>query len=255
MIDVHSHVLPGLDDGAKNDLDLIAMARAAVKDGITRVIATPHHANGSYDNEAGVVLDAVERANALLQQESIPLRLGAGQEVRLYRELVEDYHEGKLLTLAGSKYLLLEFPSGRVPSGADEMVHELAVIGITPIIAHPERNMELAGNPERLRQLIELGALTQVTTHSLLGVFGKKIASLSVDWCKQQLVHVIASDAHDPSYRCFGLQGAYEMIEARVSREIAEYCRLNAERIWLNEPIEALVPVLARKPWYLRWKS
>ncbi|MBR3118222.1 MAG: tyrosine protein phosphatase, partial [Oceanobacillus sp.] len=114
MIDIHSHILPGVDDGAKTEEDSLDMARAAVAQGITTIIATPHHKNGKYDNDAKSIINHVAILNELFKKEKIDLRVLAGQETRINGDMVQDIEKGELLPLNGSKYLFVEFPSGQV---------------------------------------------------------------------------------------------------------------------------------------------
>jgi len=188
MIDIHSHILPGLDDGARDLEQSLELARQAVREGIHTVIATPHHRNGRYDNPGGAVRQAAEALARELAAAGIPLKLRCGQEIRVYAELPEDLERGEALTLNGSRYLLLELPSGYVPQGMDELLHELRVMGRVPVIAHPERNRELAADPGRLAAWVRQGVLLQLTSHSVSGALGPRLARLCLDWCRRNLV-------------------------------------------------------------------
>ena len=175
MIDLHCHILPGIDDGAQTVTDSLAMAKQAVSEGIHTIVATPHHQNGKYVNEHDSIIYQVGQLNDELKQNEIPLKILPGQEVRLYGDLLEDYEAGKIVTLnETNKYILIEFPSNHVPRYAEQLLYELRVKGMIPIIVHPERNAELIERPDKLYDLVSKGALTQVTAGSLLGKFGKK---------------------------------------------------------------------------------
>lgn len=254
MIDMHCHILPGLDDGADGMGEALRMAEAAVRDGITAVIATPHHANGRFDNEASVVREAVRVLNDALREGGIALRVYPGQEVRIYGELLDDLQKGRVIPLHQSSYLLLELPPDRIPKESAELVHELQCSGITPIIAHPERNMEIARHPERLKQLIELGAFAQVTSHSVSGAFGGKTQSLALRLCRERLVQLVASDAHDPVRRSFGLGAAYSFLGKKLGTSFAEECKHNADRLLQGLPMAK--PILDKPrsgKWYRFW--
>lgn len=251
MIDIHAHILPFVDDGSSDLEESLQMARMAVSEGIHTVIATPHHANGNYDNEAARVREAVESLQKLLEYRNISLRIVAGQEIRGYSDLLRDYERGALLTLADSSYLLLEFPSGQVPPQAREWIHELGISGVTAVIAHPERNKELAGSPETLAGLIEAGALAQVTSHSLTGAFGRSIQKTALQMCRSRLIHFVASDAHNVKFRPFALKEAYSLLEKEAGKEIADACRRNAASLLANESIPYEEPRLAKKRWSL----
>ncbi|QWU18516.1 protein tyrosine phosphatase [Paenibacillus sophorae] len=238
MIDIHSHILPFADDGASGWEDALAMARDAHEDGIQTVIATPHHANGQYLNPADNIMDGVAKMNEKLCLEGIPLTVLPGQEIRVYANLLDDLERGVLLPLASSRYMLLEMPSSRVPSRMEELCHELIIQGYVPVIAHPERNAEIAAHPERLERLVGLGAVGQLTAQSLTGEFGGKLQKLSLELCRRNTIHVLASDAHNGDSRPFGLYRAYQMIDKQLGGEIAGYFRKNAQNIVSNIPIE-----------------
>lgn len=237
MIDIHSHILPFRDDGAADWEAALAMAQDANRDGITTVIATPHHANGMYMNPASDIRQAVSELNERLRQIGNSLIVLPGQEIRIYDDLFNDLEQGQLLSLAGSRYILLEMPSSRVPRNMEEVCHELIIQGFVPVIAHPERNAGVAADPSQLERLIELGALGQVTAQSLAGVLGNKLQKLSLELCRRNLVHLVASDAHDSANRPFGLREAYSTLEKELGLEICGYFRKNAQKIVLNDEI------------------
>jgi protein-tyrosine phosphatase len=243
MIDMHCHILPKLDDGADSLADSIAMARTAVQDGITEVIATPHHANGRYHNEAFAVIRAVEELNLQLHEQQIPLKVWPGQEIRVYQNLINDLERGIIISLNQSRYTLIEFPSDKIPSQIEEYIHELNVIGKVAIIAHPERNQEIIRNPDLLFQLIRLGALSQITAGAVSGGFGTKIQSLAFKLCEANLVHFIASDAHNTTNRPFGLAVAYQMLSDRFGKEHVEHYQMNARAVVNNHPITIKAPI------------
>lgn len=234
MIDIHCHILPFLDDGASDWEAALVMAQDAHREGITSVIATPHHANGQYMNNAPKIKEAVEMMNERLRQAGNPLLVLPGQEIRIYGELLNDLERGELLSLADSRYILLEMPSSRVPRNMEEICHELIIQGFVPVIAHPERNAEIAADPSKLERLIELGSLGQVTAQSLAGVFGNKLQKLSLELCRRNAVHVLASDAHDSVHRPFGLNAAYVVMEKELGPEMRDYVRGNAQQIMTN---------------------
>ncbi|WP_410514268.1 tyrosine protein phosphatase [Paenibacillus sp. BR2-3] len=237
MIDIHSHILPFMDDGAADWEAALGMAQDAIRDGITTIIATPHHANGQYMNPAPSIEQAVKVMNERLRQLGNPLLVLPGQEIRVYGDLLNDLEHGQLLSLAGSRYILLEMPSSRVPRNMEEVCHELTIQGYVPVIAHPERNAEVAADPARLERLIEQGALGQVTAQSVAGVFGSKLQKLSLELCRKKLVHVVASDAHDSGHRPFGLSEAYRVLEKQLGTEVSGFFRENAEKIVGNKEI------------------
>lgn len=253
MIDIHAHILPGIDDGAKDEQEAILMARAAVEEGITAIIATPHHANGRYDNPGHEIKNRIHAFNLMLKDHGISLKVQPGQEVRIHQGLLEALEQGQTITLSESKYLLLELPSSFVPPYTEEMIHELRVLGITPIIAHPERNAELAASPSILMRLLERGALTQLTSHSVDGLFGRKLQKLCLEWCRQGMVHLISSDAHNVNDRPFALNKAYSVISSHVNDTVVAELKDNSERLISQLEIRTLHPVLLSKKWWKLW--
>lgn len=254
MIDIHCHILPGLDDGSPSLEHSLQMARMAVRDGIRTVIATPHHANGKYDNPAESTREHVKSLTAELKRHDIPLQVCPGQEVRVYSDLILDMENGSLLTLNDSRYLLIEFPSHRIPSTIKEIIHELKVMQITPILAHPERNKEIAETPAKLFDLIELGALCQLTSHSITGLFGPAIRNQSLDMCRRNWIHFISSDAHNVTHRPFALREAYAEIDTEIGSMYSSYYQKNAKAIVENQSVMIhSEPVPIKKKWYRLW--
>ena len=243
MIDLHCHILPGIDDGAKSMDDSLDMARRAVSQGITHVLATPHYKNGRWDNEKGDILRYVDILQMELDHRNIPLKLFPGQEVRIVGELIEDIAANKIQFIdEDNQYLLIEFPTISVPHFTEQLFFELQKKNITPIIVHPERNHAILNNPNELLYLIEKGALAQLTAGSYVGSFGKKIQQLSHQLVKNDLVHFIASDAHNIHSRDFYMEEAYEKLEKEFGRQKVEQFKqttkdlINGELIVTNPP-------------------
>jgi len=248
MIDIHCHVLPGMDDGAKDETDAIAMAQQAVNSGISTVIATPHHKNRTYENEKSFIQKDVIRLNQLFEESNIPLDVLAGQEVRIFGDIVEDFEKGEIQTLNDSKYLLLEFPSDSVPQYAEQLIFDIQRAGITPVIAHPERNRDLYTDPNRLYELVSQGALAQLTAGSLTGRFGKEINQVSHQMLEHNLIHFIASDAHNVDTRNFEtLKEAYDIIKQSYGAIIQYSLEENAQYLIHNENINQNEPIRIQK--------
>ncbi|TLS35174.1 tyrosine-protein phosphatase [Pseudalkalibacillus caeni] len=248
MIDIHCHILSGVDDGARNEINSIEMARKAVEEGITKIVATPHHKNGHHHNERSRILEAIEKLNQQLKVENIPLTILPGQEIRINGEMEEEYESHQLLTFNDQhNHMLVEFPSSNVPSYSKKLFFDLQLRGITPVIAHPERNKELMENPDRLYDLVKNGALTQLTASSLTGDFGKKIKKFSIQLIEHGLTHFLASDAHNCTNRSFHLQEAYNIVENQLSSEVKFQFQENAERLVHGETIFKEIPDRIKK--------
>ncbi|UTR16175.1 tyrosine protein phosphatase [Salipaludibacillus sp. LMS25] len=234
MIDIHCHILPYLDDGAQSEKDLVSMAQVASEDGITTIVATPHHKNGSYENVKETVLKAVESANNILQKKDIEVLIKPGQECRLYGEIIADFRAGYIQTLNDSKYLFVEFPSSQVPRFSKQLFYDLQIEGVVPVIVHPERNHVFIKKPDMLYEFVKNGALTQVTAGSVAGKFGKKISKFSFELIESHLTHFIASDAHNTLNRTFNMAEAYDVINRKYGIDYNHYFKENAERL-LND--------------------
>lgn len=196
MIDIHCHILPGVDDdGAPDTETSIAMARIAANDGIHTIIATPHLTSAAYPREK--LLAAVAQLNMALQQQSIPITILFGAEVQAHIALsVADR-----FCLAGSSFLLVEFPHSYLPADASELISALTTRSITPIIAHPERNIQIGREPWRLITLLEMGAKIQVTAESITGKMGMTAKNCAEYLLQNGHVHYLATDSHAPGFR------------------------------------------------------
>lgn len=230
MIDIHCHILPCLDDGAKDLDETIAMAKRATEEGITKIIATPHFKKREYENSKEKILQTVEMVNREISQAKIPLTILPGQEPRIDGELLQDYNKGEILSLNnGGKYLFIEFPSGHVPRYAEQLLFDIQLNRLTPVIVHPERNSEILENPDLLYRFVRNGACTQITASSVTGHFGKKIKKFSLQLVEYNLTHFLASDAHNLSTRPFRMKEAYDVLVKEYGVAADYYFRENAE--------------------------
>src|SRR5699024_10075261 len=139
MIDIHNHILPGIDDGPTSIKESVQMAKDAYAQGITKIVASPHHQNGMFINEKEDIVIQVNVLNELIEAHDMPVTVVPGHEVQIYDELIEDLKAGKILTINDSKYLLLEFPFDYIPNNTYNIIRQLLQQNIIPIITHPER--------------------------------------------------------------------------------------------------------------------
>lgn len=207
MIDLHCHLLPGVDDGPKTWAEALALGAQLAEEGVTLAVATPHIFRARYPNPTPeVVRDHIARLNRALEGR---MRVLPGAEVRIVSE-VRDWAErfsrasadgDRSLLLAGAPYMLLEFPPEIIPSGVERLFFDLLTIGVRPILAHPERHAVMRRRPERLRRFVEQGCGVQVDAPSLLGDHGAEAQRAAWRWIAEGLVHVVASDAHGPRTR------------------------------------------------------
>ncbi|WP_409302885.1 tyrosine-protein phosphatase [Peribacillus sp. SCS-155] len=243
MIDIHCHILPGVDDGAQSINESIEMAKIAISEGITSIIATPHHRNGKYENTKHAILSKVDELNEVLKQQSLSLQILPGQEPRIYGEMLECYQNGELLTLNNTyKYLFIEFPSNHVPRYTDQLLYDIQMEGLIPIIVHPERNQEIIENPDILYQLVKKGALTQITASSMVGYFGKKISKFTNQLIGANLAHFISSDAHNVSNRRFMFSESLDLVEKQYGTDMVYFFIENAELLVKGNAIYKEIP-------------
>ncbi len=200
MIDLHCHLLPGIDDGPETLAEALEMARIAVANGIEEACVTPHMHPGRWDNDLAKIAAAVDSYRAALAEARIPLMLGFAAEVRLEYDVLPLIEAGRvpfLGTLDGYQVMLLEFPHSHVPVGADKFVTWLLARSIRPLIAHPERNKDLMRDPARIEPFVKVGCLLQLTADSVAGAFGELSALRAREFLERGWVSVLASDAHD----------------------------------------------------------
>jgi protein-tyrosine phosphatase len=195
--DLHCHMLPGIDDGAKDLDQALAMARLALADGIRTALMTPHHLNGVYVNRSADVQAAVAAFRKALLAEGIGLKILPGSELHLVPELPGELASGQALTLGNhGRAALVELPVHTVPMGVEHILEQILDQGVVPIIAHPERNTQLRREPERLEEWVAMGCLAQITAQSCTGLFGPQVQAASQKLISRGLIHIAASDAH-----------------------------------------------------------
>lgn len=230
MVDLHCHLLPGIDDGSKDIASSLELAQQAVSNGITHVLATPHHLDNQYINHAVDVVKRTEVFQKRLILEGISLKVFPSQEIHINGDLLKHYDD--LLGIDVKKhYVLLELPHSNVPQYTKQMIFDLKKYGSTPVIVHPERNTEIQENLDLLYEFIEAGALAQLTSTSYIGGFGEHVAKISDKLVKHNLVQVFASDAHALQGRGFTMREAFDKLRADFGAEKASEFENNAERL------------------------
>lgn len=238
MIDIHSHILPVGDDGSDNLTEAVQLAQLAVAEGVTELVATPHHRNGIWNAEREKVERLVEKVQEKLVENHIPLKIHPGQEIRLHDELFSDIEQDRVLFIDPyQKYLLLELPFRSLPENAVDVVKKLVAQKVTPIIAHPERNQVIAQNSDLLVPLIESGAVTQLTAGSYIGEYGKAAYHSAKDLVARDLIDLFASDAHNTVDRPFYWSEFFEAFLEDYSEEYLDEKLKNAERIMAGQVI------------------
>lgn len=212
MIDIHLHILPGVDDGPKTIEESVALARVMVQEGIHTAIATPHYNDLFPRRPAAEIKERVHALQHVLDSHSIPLHLYSGHEALIQSGLVGDIQSGRLSTLNGSRYLLLEMWSNSWLPETERVIFELRAFGIVPIIAHPERYAAIQENPDRLHTLLQQGVLTQLTASSLLRIQGNATRKCAEVLLKKGYIQCIASDAHGTGNRLRTIKPSLEVV-------------------------------------------
>ncbi len=214
MIDLHCHILPCLDDGPPAMETSLEMCRIAVDDGIHTIVATPHMLNGVFAITPDLVYKSIQEISEILERESIPLRILPGADIHVDNSLVDYLDKGELITVADrGRHLLLELPQDTVPREVKDLLFQLQLKNITPIITHPERNVEIQQNIELLNEFIRMGNLTQITAGSLIGTFGSRVQNITLKLLEYRMVHLVASDAHNADRRSPRLAAARKVVQ------------------------------------------
>ena len=245
MLDLHCHILPGIDDGAVDLAMALDMARIAAADGIREIACSPHIYPGMYENDAAGIRGAVAALQAELDQRDIPLRLHTNADVHLVPGLLDGLREGRVPTIAGSRYLLLE-PSHHVaPPRFEESVFELMAAGYTVLITHPERLSWVEDQYEVFERISRRGAWMQITAGALTGRFGRRVKYWGERFVGDGHCMVLATDAHHPQRRPPLLAEAREAAAALVGAEEAGHMvQTRPAGIVANTAPELLPPAL-----------
>ena len=227
MYDIHCHLLPGIDDGPANIEAALNLARQAIENGVTHVVATPHIHAGRWENTTQSITQSKIAFEAALQANQIPLKLGMGAEVRIDHDIFSMVEEGKLPFLGwwqGKRVLLLEMHHGHILAGADKLFKWLMDQDILPMLAHPERNKDVMRRLDNILPFVEMGCLIQLTAGSVVGQFGRKAQLRAKELLKMGAVTVIASDAHHVGRRPVnlheGLAAASKIIGEQAARKL-----------------------------------
>ena len=222
MIDIHSHILPGLDDGPKELSQTIEMCRLAEADGIRTIVATPHTLNGVYQNEKGRILKEIQDLSQMLDREGINIKILPGTDTHVHPEILKHIMNGYAMTLNDTgRYIMLEFPDYFVFQNISKLLTLLISNGMIPIISHPERNKQMMRKIGILKEMIAMGALCQITAMSITGGFGRQVKKAAEKMIKENLVRVIASDSHSPNHRPPVLSPAVDRVRKWIGAEKA----------------------------------
>jgi protein-tyrosine phosphatase len=232
MIDLHCHLLPGIDDGPDTLEQSLALCRIAVKEGTTHAIVTPHIHPGRWENSRQSIQQAFNALRAQLDEHGIALQLGFAGEVRLSDQVLQQVMAQDIPfygEVDGYHIMLLEFPHGHIIPGSDKLVQWLLKRGIRPLIAHPERNKQVMKNLQQLRPFLDAGCWLQVTAGAITGSFGERAQDIARQLLDDDAVTVVASDGHNSGARPPVLKQAFEYIAS-------EYGQARAQRLLQETP-------------------
>lgn len=247
IVDIHNHILSGLDDGACSMEEAILLATNAVENGITHIIATPHHLDGKYMNSSNTVKVAVANLYKELSKRKIPLKIFPGQQVHLSTNFLEEFEKDPLTLANSGKYILIELPNDHIPVHTLDILYKIQLKGLVPIIAHPERSFVLRENKQLLYEFVEKGALIQIKAASLIGMNGRELKRYSKILIQHNLVHFISSDAHHHIKSPFLLKKAYAYIQKKFSTTQATYFQENGKHVIFGTEFQPLLPIGFKK--------
>jgi protein-tyrosine phosphatase len=239
MIDIHHHLLWGLDDGSTSLDNSIAMAKIAAADGITHIVCTPH-ANGQYAYDPRVVAEKIATLQKALDSAGIALKLGRGCDFHMsYDNIQEAKTDPARFSINGHGYLLVELPDYGISQALTETFYQLRLAGLTPILTHPERNATLVADQQRMVDWMLGGLLIQVTASSVLGNMGKSAQRMAYQLLENRWVHFLATDAHNTTSRPPKLREAYEAVAEKFGPEYAyALCIGNPLAVFMGKPLQ-----------------
>lgn len=222
MIDIHSHILPGLDDGPSTLDDALSMCEIARGDGIKTIVATPHNLNGIYENDRKRIAEETASLNDALRKGKCDIIILPGSDTRLEIDLLGMLKSGRVMTVNDTgKFLLVELSPFFVAEQVKQQMFELRLAGVTPIVSHPERNETLMDDLDVLRYFIQMGAIVQITAGSITGHFGRKVEKSSMRLIRLNMAHVLATDAHNTTSRPPVLSKALSVISKEMGDDEA----------------------------------
>jgi protein-tyrosine phosphatase len=238
FVDIHCHLLPGVDDGAKDCEDSLAMARMAVADGTTTIIATPHQLGNFGQNRGDDIRAGVNDLQQQLRAADLPLQVLPGADVRIEPGMVDAILRGEVLTLADhGRHVLLELPH-ELYLPLEPLLEELRRRKIVGVLSHPERNQGIQRQPSVLAPLVDAGCLMQITAGSLCGTFGTSSQQLCETMLREGLVHFVASDGHGSQTRRPLLRRAFERVAELTDEQTAsDLCIVNSGHVAAGEPV------------------
>jgi protein-tyrosine phosphatase len=239
MIDIHTHIIPNIDDGSKNVEMTLEMLRNAERDGTKEIVATPHYLLEYGESTIAEVKVFVEEINSIMKSEGINLKVYAGQEIYYTENIIQYYMKGKIGTINGSRYMLIEFPMHKLNKNIIDVLYELQIRDIVPIIAHPERYKAIIGTPSRINRFIDEGYLFQMNAGSLEGKFGANVKKTAEIFLANRIYNFIGSDAHNIKSRTTGLSNVMTILnKSKKNKDMGKIFEESSKKMLNNEQVD-----------------
>ena len=246
MIDFHSHIIHGVDDGAKS-LDVsLEMLKIAESEGVEYICATPHFIPKEYEITRGKYIEKYDSLVLASKEENLKIKILSGLEIYMHPNLPKLYKEKRIWGINGSEYLLIELPMGQFPRYTEDVFYELMLLGVKPILAHPERNIKIMENHDLIVSLIKQGVLMQINAASLLGDYGKKVKKTAHQFVKKNMVHILGSDGHNITSRKTRIKTAFDIVKDK-NEPMYNWISQNQTNIINNKPTMELLEIKTEK--------
>ncbi len=243
MVDLHSHILPNIDDGSENMEETLEMGRIAEAEGFSKVIATPHYIEGEFAPDREQFLNIIKEVNRHFVENEINIEVLPGLEVYITPDIPSKLKKGELFTLNNTPYILIEFPMFNIPVYTEDILYEIRLLGYKPVIAHPERYGKVIDAPNYLRGLIEQGNYVQINSLSVIGILGEGAKKTAEILLKHRMVHFIGTDAHSSGIRSPRIKEALEQMRQWVGSEYVEEIINNGRALIRGEEIPISQPL------------
>lgn len=257
MFDIHCHLLPDVDDGAVDFEDSLKMCKLSSEDGVRAIIATPHYIDKESEVKKADIYDKIRILNEKLSQNGLNMVILPGMEIFISNNLVQLLEQGDIITLNDTCYMLVEFPLYNAPPNyLEEVVFDLELKGITPVLAHPERCSYIHKHPNIIYEMIKKECLVQINCGSLLGNFGKNAQKTAVTLLEHGMVHFVASDNHSMHKRFVSLIEGYNIVEKKFGKDMADTLFIdNPDKLIKGEDIIPEDPALIKKRKLFFWQG
>ncbi|HZK01659.1 MAG TPA: CpsB/CapC family capsule biosynthesis tyrosine phosphatase [Anaerovoracaceae bacterium] len=243
MVDLHSHILPTIDDGSENMEETLEMGKIAEAEGFSKVIATPHYIEGESAPNREQYLNIIKEVNRHFVENAINIEILPGLEVYITPDIPSKLKKGEILTLNNTPYILIELPMFNIPIYTEDILYEIRLLGYKPVIAHPERYGKVMDDPNYLRGLIEQGNYVQINSLSVIGILGEGAKETVEILLKHRMVHFIGTDAHSSGVRSPRIKEALEQMRRWVGSEYVEEiinngrALIRGEEIYISQPL------------------